>query len=70
MCRTEVPGGTITAGTSRAKFRSQMLNQIVSQLADVKERTYIVIIATHREGYESAETSANLTVKAAPAETP
>jgi hypothetical protein len=44
--------------------------QITIDTSDVNEGTYTVIVAAHKGGYESAETSENLTVKAAPAETP
>ncbi|MDH5687299.1 MAG: hypothetical protein OEZ48_05510 [Candidatus Bathyarchaeota archaeon] len=42
--------------------------QITIDTSDVREGTYTVTVATHKEDYGPAETSANLTVKAAPAE--
>jgi len=44
--------------------------QLSLDTSDIKEGTYIVTVTAHKEGYLSADTSANLNVKAAPTETP
>ena len=44
--------------------------QVTVETSNIKEGTYTVIVAAHKEGCESGQTSENLTVEAAPEEPP